>query len=78
MRLFSEYRGLRRENYVLFFGRIVTNMGSMIWAMMTMILNLKMGYNATETATVTVIGTFAVLPFVLLGGKLADRYNKKI
>ncbi len=77
MRLFSEYRGLRRENYVLFFGRIVTNMGSMIWAMMTMILNLKMGYNATETATVTVIGTFAVLPFVLLGGKLADRYNKK-
>ena len=48
MDLFSEYKGLRKENYVLFFGRMVTNMGAMIWSMMTMILNLKMGYNATE------------------------------
>ena len=37
MHFFSQYRGLRRENYVLFFGRIVTNMGSMVWPMLTMI-----------------------------------------
>ncbi len=35
MHFFSQYRGLRRENYVLFFGRIVTNMGSMVWPMLT-------------------------------------------
>jgi hypothetical protein len=31
MKLLNQYRGLRREIYVLFFGRIVTNLGSMIW-----------------------------------------------
>ena len=36
--LFSQYRGLRKEVYILFFGRIVTNMGSMVWPMLTMIL----------------------------------------
>ncbi|MBQ9827509.1 MAG: MFS transporter [Lachnospiraceae bacterium] len=77
MNIFSEYKGLRRENYVLFFGRIVTSMGSMVWAMMTMILNLKMGYTATETALALVVGGIIILPAVLIGGKLADKYNKK-
>ena len=77
MDLFSEYKGLRKENYVLFFGRMVTNMGAMIWSMMTMILNLKMGYNATETALVIVCGGLLILPAILLGGRLADRYSKK-
>ena len=48
MHFFSQYRGLRRENYVLFFGRIVTNMGSMVWPMLTMILNQKLGYERRE------------------------------
>ena len=28
--LVSQYRGLRREIYILFFGRIVTSLGSMV------------------------------------------------
>ena len=49
-KLFNQYRGLRRENYVLFFGNIVTNMGSMVWPMMTLILDRKMGMNAGDIA----------------------------
>ena len=40
LKLFDMYRGLRREMYILFYGRIVTNMGALIWPMLTLILLL--------------------------------------
>ena len=77
MRFISQYRGLRREIYILFFGRIVTNLGSMVWPVMTLILNQKLGMSASEISYF-IIGTGALmLPASLVGGKLADRFNKK-
>lgn len=77
MKLFSEYRGLRKEIYVLCFGRTMTNLGSMIWPMFTLILNRKLGMNASEIALYMLVYSFAAIPVSLLGGKLADRCNKK-
>lgn len=77
MHFFSQYRGLRRENYVLFFGRIVTNMGSMVWPMLTMILNQKLGMSAGNIAVLTAVFGVLMMPASLIGGKLADRMNKK-
>lgn len=77
MKLFSQYRGLRRENYVLFFGNIVTNMGSMVWPMMTLILDKKMGLSAGNIALLLMFGSILCMPASLLGGRLADRINKK-
>ena len=77
MKLLDQYRGLRREIYVLFFGRIVTNLGSMIWPVMTMILSQKLGMSATEISYFFVISSLIMLPANLIGGKLADRFNKK-
>ena len=73
MHFFSQYRGLRRENYVLFFGRIVTNMGSMVWPMLTMILNQKLGMSAGNIAILTAVFGILMMPATLFGGKLADR-----
>ena len=39
MNLISQYKGLRKENYVLCFGRFVTAMGAMVRPMLTMILS---------------------------------------
>ena len=50
MKIFSQYKGMGRENFILFFGKIVTNLGAMIWSMMTLILNRKLGLDATQTA----------------------------
>jgi len=75
--LFSQYRGLRKEVYVLFFGRIVTNMGSMVWPMLTMILNQKLGLEAFAISAVVVGSLLLMAPANLLGGRLADRRNKK-
>ena len=77
MHFFSQYWGLRRENYVLFFGRIVTNLGSMVWPMLTMILNQKLGMSAGNIAVLTAVFGVLMMPANLLGGKLADRLNKK-
>jgi MFS family permease len=77
MKLFAQYKGLKRENYILFFGRIVTNLGAMIWPLMTMILNKKLGLNATDTAMFSIISGIFFLPANLLGGRIADKFNKK-
>ena len=77
MKLFRQYRGLRREIYILAFGRMVTNLGSMIWPVMTMILSQKLGLSASEIAYYFVGSGIIMLPANLLGGKLADRFNKK-
>lgn len=75
--LFSQYKGLRKELYILFIGRIMTNMGAMIWPMFTLILNRKLGLNATVIAACMVIFSLVNLPVSLIGGKLADKLNKK-
>ncbi|MBE6529736.1 MAG: MFS transporter [Ruminococcaceae bacterium] len=75
--IFHQYRGLRRENYVLFFGNIVTNMGSMVWPMMTLILDQKMGMSAGNIALLLMVGSIICMPANLLGGRLADKVSKK-
>ena len=77
MKLFDQYRGLRKEIYILFFGRVVTNLGSMIWPVMTMILSQKLGLSASEISYFFVGASVIILPANIIGGKFADRYNKK-
>ena len=77
MKLLNQYRGLRREIYILFLGRMVTSLGSMIWPVMTMILNQKLGFSAAEISYFFVGSGIIMLPANLIGGKLADRFNKK-
>ena len=75
--IFSQYKGLRKELYILLIGRIMTNMGSMIWPMFTLILNQKLGLNATDIASCMILYGIVSLPISLFGGKLADKLNKK-
>ncbi len=75
--LVGQYRGLRKENYILFFGRVVTNLGSMIYPVLTLILNQKMGMDAAQVALVTTCSGVVMLPAGILGGRVADRFNKK-
>ena len=77
MKLFNQYRGLRREIYILSFGKMVTCLGSMIWPVLTMILNQKLGLSAAEISYFFVASSIVMLPANIIGGKLADRFNKK-
>ena len=75
--MFGQYRGLRRELYVLFWGKAATNMGAMIWPMLTLILSNKLGMEAKEIAAVTISLGVIQFPVNLIGGKLADHCNKR-
>ena len=77
MKIFSQFKGLGRGNFILFIGKIVTNLGAMIWPMMTLILNRKLGLDATQTALFFIITGFMFLPANIWGGQLADRFSKK-
>ncbi len=77
MGFLKQYMGLRKELYIIFWGRVVTNMGALIWPMMTLILKNKLGYSASEVATIMMILGFVQLPCTLIGGKLADRFSKR-
>lgn len=76
--LFSQYKGLRKEVYILFFGRIVTNLGSMVYPMLTMILSQKLGMDAASISVLVVGAMVVMLPANLIGGVLADRFDKKM
>ncbi len=78
MKLISQYKGLRREIYILCFGRLVTAMGAMIWPMLTMILSQKMGMSAKHIAWIMALVGILSLPANLMGGKMADHLNKKM
>ncbi|MCK8058193.1 MULTISPECIES: MFS transporter [unclassified Fusibacter] len=75
--LFSQYKGLSRSVYVFFFARLVTTMGAFIWPLLTLILSRKMGYSASTIALVSIGVGVLFLPAQILGGKLADKFDKK-
>jgi len=75
--VFTQYKGLSSSIYVIFIARVVTNMGAFIWPMLTMILSRKMGYSATMIAMVSISVAVLFIPANIIGGKLADRFNKK-
>jgi len=77
MKLIDQYKGLRKEVYILFIGTIVTRLGMMVTSMMTLILNQKLNYSAGQVSVFMFVFSIVSMGTSILGGKLADRYNKK-
>ena len=75
--LLTQYKGLRKEIYVLCIGRIVTSLGSMIWPMLTLIMSQKMNLEASDIAIYMVVSSLIMMPANIIGGKLADKVNKR-
>jgi len=76
-KLIAQYRGLKKELYVLFFGRLVTAMGSFVWPMLTFFLTTKLGISDGNTTLLLATANILALPAAILGGKLADKYSRK-
>jgi len=76
-RIFRMYGGLKREIYIICFGRLVTSMGGLVWPMLTLILKSKLGFNAEEVALWFLLFGVFQIPFNYIGGRLTDRYNKR-
>ena len=74
--IYGQYKGLSKGIYFLFLARMITSMGAFIWPMLTLILSQKMNYNSWEIARIFVMISIIFLPATVLGGKLADKFNK--
>ena len=55
----------------------VLGMGSLIWPLLTLILENKLGYDATLIAGISFAMSILQFPMLLLGGRLADKRNRK-
>ena len=77
LKFLEQYKHLGKEIYILFWGRIVTSMGSLIWPLLTLILENKLGYDATLIAGISFAMSILQFPMLLLGGRLADKRNRK-
>lgn len=75
--VFTQYRGLSKSIYIIFFARMVTNMGAFIWPMLTFIMSGKMNFSDTTIGIISAATGILFLPASILGGKLADKYDKK-
>ncbi|WP_035164017.1 MFS transporter [Caloranaerobacter azorensis] len=75
--IFSQYTGLSKSAYVIFFAKMITNMGAFIWPLLTLILKRKIGYSASTIAIISLVIGIIYLPATVLGGKLADKYDRK-
>lgn len=76
-RIFNQYRGLSKSIYVIFFARVVTNMGAFIWPMINFIMSNKMGMSPKSIGIFTAFVGMVMIVATYAGGKLADHYNKK-
>lgn len=76
-KIFGQYRGLNKDIYILFIGRIVTALGSFIWPLMTLILSAKFHYDSSTIAILMIIGAFLNVPATYIGGKWADKSSRK-
>ena len=52
-------------------------MGALIWPMLTLIMSEKLNLNGQTIGMYMMMFSMFMGPFYLLGGKLADKYNKK-
>ncbi len=75
--LFTPYKGLPKEIYIIFIARIMNSLGGFVNPLLVLILTQKVGLDAGIAGTyITFISVIAV-PGMLLGGKLADSFNRK-
>jgi len=77
MSIFNQYKGLNKEIYVLFFGRMISAMGTFIWPLMTLILRNKFNFSAGDISVILVLGSMLSIPAVMIGGKLTDKFGRK-
>ncbi|MCC3863433.1 MFS transporter [Terrisporobacter petrolearius] len=75
--ILSTYKGLPREIYILFLGKIVNAMGAFVQPLMSLILTQKLGMSAGEAGELVTFMAVCQVPCIIMGGKLTDTIGRK-
>lgn len=73
----TQYKGLPREIYILFIGRIINCIGSFVSPLIALILTQKFGMSAGESGNFIAFQAGLQGLSLLLGGKLVDSFGRK-
>ncbi|MEG1409601.1 MAG: MFS transporter [Terrisporobacter sp.] len=75
--LLSTYKGLPREIYILFIGKIFNALGMFVQPLMSLILTQKLGMSAGEAGVFVTSLAVCQVPCIIIGGKLTDTIGRK-
>lgn len=75
--LFTPYKNLPKEIYIIFISRIVNSMGSFVGPLLTLILTEKIGLSKDVAGFYMTISGAIFVPTSIIGGKLADTIGRK-
>ncbi len=75
--LFSPYKGMPKEIYVIFVARIINALGCFVMPLLTIILTQNIGLSKQMTGFYISLSGLLFLPAALIGGKLADTIGRK-
>lgn len=78
MVVFTQYQGLPRDLYILAVARAIASAGAFVMPMMALILTQKIGMSVSEAGLLVTAASASFIPGSLLGGKLADRFGRKV
>lgn len=76
-KLTQNYKNLGSNIYILFIIRIISNMGAFVYPLLSLILTQKIHLSKAQSGLFILILSISTVPSLLIGGKLADRYEKK-
>jgi MFS family permease len=76
-RLFSPYKGMPKEIYVIFVSKIINALGCFVMPLLTIILTQNVGLSKQMTGFYISLSGLLYLPAAMLGGKLADTIGRK-
>lgn len=76
-KMFKQYRGLPKEMYILFIGRMVNSMGSFVFPLLALILTQKIGMSSGQAGGFATLLAVCQVPCLMLGGKLADTIGRR-
>ncbi|MCI1857753.1 MAG: MFS transporter [Sporolactobacillus sp.] len=71
------FDGLPREVHVIFFARIMNNIGSFVQPLLVLILTQKIGMASDRAGFIVTMQTLACAPGIIIAGKLADTIGRK-
>jgi MFS family permease len=72
------YKDLPRPVYALFAATVVNGAGIFVFPFLTLFLTRSLGMDTRQAGNFMFFTSIAYLPGAILGGKLADRYGRKI
>lgn len=77
MNMFSTYKGLKKEVYLLSLARTINSMGDFVFSLITLYMTIQLGMSENVAGIYVSIAALVSSPGVLVGGYLSDLMGKK-